>query len=726
MFDDLCPDILAAKGFKRIGQLGFRLKIQLWWHPAHHIQILLIPLGEHALVKGDMTYYLQTRRGDDESWTRDIEGLHQYIATHFPELRLSFSFFRDLPEALAEREAKRLLCERDATTPIPSIETIAALQQQLESAKRSDATMTRMMHLSATPNDLLGRHVQRQSRQPDGRVRQLEAELKVQQERQQLFRQLQREYLRKGSGAVFTFNVSSNLHLARLGSAAVGENVAEAVEFGGAVNAIVAELNDYDRYQIRQKLNGGRLKIQVAKAVEPALSWIELWSGTLSPRQLHQLAVRVPAASTLVAAGDAHIAVTPDEAIRVDGSVRAHPQHLAAHVVRSIVSRIDIAKPNSDAIDESEGKLMLRLGMTVDGEAALLPLKTLGHLLISGTTGAGKSFLVRTLCEEVARHSSLNLLVLDPRNQSGGALLPEDRPAILRHYERFGMRQSDARAMDVRYFAPGSGFTEPLPDSLAQLAQGRTIVSLKHLDETARCNTSADILNAVFDRYARDESDQPRLLIIADEAQLFLTRRVSREAAAAAARCEQAFDRIGREGRKHGTLLCLSSQSMKSFGHSLAVLRQMAASKIFFRNSDLELEYAADLLPDARVLAHLRTGEMILHNASLGALTINARPPMSRVGDVDDETMRTLLTPKQTAARQLSPAAAALLKVIEEHASESKAAMNISSLATRANITSRRRLQELLEELERLCFVRTRRLPERGMPRIIELLPARA
>lgn len=723
MFDDSYPDILGAKGFRRIGQLDFQLTMQLWWHPDHHIQLLIIPLGEHAMIRGDSVYYLQARRGDDDTWVRDIEGLHQYLETHFAnDLRLSFSFIRDLPDALAEREAKRHLGVGEAQQPIPTAEAIAVLQQQLESTRRSDATMARMMSLSASPNDLLGQHVQRQSRHADGRLRRQESDLKERQQRRQLFQQFAREYARKGSGAVLTFSVASNLHVTRINAVAGDDGDTKTRDVNAAIDAIIAELNDYDRFQIRQKLNGGRLKIQVAKAIEPAMSWIELWAGgALSPQQLHQVASRVPAAAPLVAAADDHIAVTPDEPIKVDGTVREHPQHLAAHITRSMLSRIDIATPNADTIDAAEGKLLLRLGTTAAGEAALLPLKTLGHMLVSGTTGSGKSIFVRTFCEEVVKHPSVHLLILDPRNQFGGAMMAETRPAILRHYERFGMQPGDARGMDVRYFAPGSGFTPMLPEPLSKLAEGRTVVSFKHVDETERCNTAADILNAAFQRYSRNESDQPRLLIVTDEAQLFFTRRVNREAAPAAARCEQAFDRIGREGRKHGVQLCLCSQTVKSFGHNLAVLRQMAGTKLLFRNSDLELGYAADMLPDPRALVHLPTGTAMLHNAATGVMTINIRPPLSFVGDVDDQELKTLLTPTQTAGRTLSNEAAALLKVIEAHATGSDAPINVGSLAVLANITSRRRLHALLDELERVAFIRTRRLPERGMPRIIEL-----
>jgi hypothetical protein len=47
--------------------------------------------------------------------------------------------------------------------------------------------------------------------------------------------------------------------------------------------------------------------------------------------------------------------------------------------------------------------------------------------------------------------------------------------------------------------------------------------------------------------------------------------------------------------------------------------------------------------------------------------------------------------------------------------------LNISRLAELAAITSKRRLLELIDELERAGVIRSRKLPERGRPRVIEL-----
>lgn len=717
-------DILAAKGFTRIGQMEYRFTIELWWQPQRHIQLLIVPLGDVVLVKGDATYYLQARHGDDATWLRDIEAFHSYLEDHFPELRLAFSFFRDLPEHLAGREARRLVGGRQNTTTVPAADTIARLQQQLETLEQQNGSLSQMLQLSGARNDLLSQHVQRQARQPDAPARKLADELRSQRQRFEVLNQLQREFERKASAAVLTFSIHSNLHLAGVSARVVitgDEDTAAVMDFAGAVDAVVGELSDYDRYHIRQKLNGGRLKVQVARSTEPALSWIELWGGgILSPRQLAAIAESIPAASTLAEAADNHTVVTADEAITIDGCARQHSQHFAAHVVRSALSRVDATKADSAPLDGSEAELLLDLGLTADGQKAIVPLKSLGHIMISGTTGSGKTILARVVAEEVATHPTINLLIIDPRGQFTGCLMAEDRPAMLQHYERFGMNPTDARRIDAHYLAPGSGLTPPLPQNLTTLTKGCWIACLKHLDDQQRCETATDLLNASFEQYVTRESDRPRLVIMIDEAQVLTIKRVSRDAAGAAGRCEQALDKIAREGRKHGIALCLVSQTMKSFGYGLAVLRQMAATKVFFRNSDLELDYAADLLPDPRALVQLPTGSALLHNASLGIMPIRVRPPRSFTGEVSESRLKAVLQPTgPVAAGPLTSEALALLQNIANYQATAAGPLNLSVLGQLSQISSRRKLHALVDELEQSGRIRSMRLPERGKPRVV-------
>jgi hypothetical protein len=62
-----------------------------------------------------------------------------------------------------------------------------------------------------------------------------------------------------------------------------------------------------------------------------------------------------------------------------------------------------------------------------------------------------------------------------------------------------------------------------------------------------------------------------------------------------------------------------------------------------------------------------------------------------------------------------------LLAMIKEHASPPNGPLNMSRAADLAGITSKRRFNELIEELEQAGVIRTFKLPERGRPRVIEL-----
>jgi hypothetical protein len=365
------------------------------------------------------------------------------------------------------------------------------------------------------------------------------------------------------------------------------------------------------------------------------------------------------------------------------------------------------------------GKRVDRNGL-VQGPA-IFPLKSAGHTIVSGTTGSGKSFLARVLLEEASRHKSLKILIIDPRNQFSGLLVPEDRPAILARYEQFALRPQDARGFEFQYIAPASGITPGLPANLASLSRGRTIVSFKSVDEAQRCSLSADILTAAFDTFAVGESEHPRLLIAIDEAHLLTRRRVGKSAAGAAAQAEQAMDRIAREGRKYGIMLLLITQTFKSFSQELASLRQLTATKVFLRNSDLELEYAADIIPDSRELVHLPTATAIIHNAIWGTQRFCIRPPLSKVCELSDEQVRRILNADSHAA-SISPEARSLLVIIKHHAAQSASPLNITQLAEKANLTSRRKLQGLIAELEQAYEIRTHHLPDRGNPRVVELL----
>jgi hypothetical protein len=326
----------------------------------------------------------------------------------------------------------------------------------------------------------------------------------------------------------------------------------------------------------------------------------------------------------------------------------------------------------------------------------------------------------RVLVEEAAQYDGVSILILDPRNQAAGLLVPEDRDSILAMYSEFGMQTSAARGFPFTYYAPGQAFGEELPADLSQLGRGRVIVSFKGQDDQARCQLFARILDAVFAGYVGQESSFLRLVLVIEEAQRFTKKRVIEEAKAAGQQAENALDRTVREGRKYGCCTIILSQTIRDFGYDSASIRQNTNTKIFLHNSDREVEYAATFIGDGRKIIPLTAGTAIIYNAAWGAVKVKVRPPFSKVWEFSAEQTQRLVSRARPSANVLSPEAQRLLDLARDHASETGEGLNLSQVGTQLGITSKRHLQQLVDELERYHFVSTRKLRERGQPRIIE------
>jgi hypothetical protein len=718
MLNGLYADALRQEGFQLIGQLDYRLHLTVWWNPDKRLGVIVFSIGQSTLIRGDKSYYLKSVSPEGETWTRDIQMLHTYLEDHFPSVRISCAHLRDVPPGLAQMEVQRRMAVEAPAQPMPTLEDIAELQKQLRVRQRDVRGTENLLSLSST-TDLLTGYMREQGRSQRHEIGQLEAQLERQKQRLGLFQHLQREYERKGSAAAYSFTINSNLQVA--------DNRGQ---FHDALRAVVKELTDQHRYQVMQKLQGGRLNIQVAEAEEPLMVWIEQWlGGTLSPRQMSRLGAEF---DLLRKAATDHLLVTPDEPILVDGHVRHAEKHLGARFVSTVLQRLDktdTSGRNDKLSPESitPDAMPLSLGLRVDDREittspVIIPLSQMGHTYVSGTTGGGKSFLARVLIEEAVQHQQLNILVLDPRNQSAGLLVAEDRPAILQNYNDFGMKPGGARGFKFSYFAPALAYAPPMPQELSSLAMGRSIVSFKGLDDQKRCELAGRILEAVFDACSSQEAESPRLLILIDEAHLFTRKRLDKSAKESAAQAERAIDKLAREGRKFGVLVVLISQTIKDFGYELASIRQMTSTKIFLRNSDREIEYAADIIGDGRLLVQLPTGTTLIHNANWGVLRVRVRPPYSKVFELGEAEMRRLVGHSKEVERTISVEARKLFEVIKEHGSPPHEPLNMSRVANLAGISSKRKLLELIEELVQANAIRTSKLPGRGRPHVIEVI----
>jgi hypothetical protein len=254
-------EILSGEGFVPIGRIDYRLRLSMWWNSAadRRAQLLILSVGQSALLKASKTYLLQSVSQQGETWARDIPALHSYLEDHFPEIHLSFCHFRDVPAALAELEARRRMAVEAPTRPPPTLEQIALLQREIDNRRQNIASAHHLMTLGAMESDLLSDYAHRQAAAQSRQIEALQAELEQQNQRANVLGQLQREYQRKGSAAVYQFTINSNLQTA-----------SNMQEFSDALRQATKEVSDLHRYQITQKLQGGKLNIQVVESEEPA------------------------------------------------------------------------------------------------------------------------------------------------------------------------------------------------------------------------------------------------------------------------------------------------------------------------------------------------------------------------------------------------------------------------------------------------------------------------
>lgn len=712
MLGDTCADILEQAGFKPIGTLSHRMHLGIWWHDEAKIEVVILQLGSKILLKGHKVYYLQSITEEGQTWARDIRQLHDYLENHFPEMHLSFSQYRDVSGTLAAQHIKRKHAVDAPRQTMPSPQRLGKLQRSLDARRREQSSFDHLLE-EGVGDDLLSRHLRHQQSSLSRQIHRLEQQTEREQDELAILNQLQRQYRDHGAAVCLTFSVSSNLHL-----------VNDPDSFRDALDCVVKELGDAHRYQVSQKLGGGKLNIQVAESQEPVMSWIELWfGGALSPRQMERIE---PDLALLQNDCAKHQMVVPKEDIRVDGRVYDDQKRLGARVVSSLLDRVDRSDVNMRHAGEwPTSSYPLRLGSIVrDGkptqDSAAFPLGRFHHGYLSGKTGFGKSYAWRVIVEEATEYKGLSILVLDPRNQAVGLLVPEDRETIFESYSEHGMTPDQAQGYRFDYYAPGQDYGKAMPSDLGALAKGRSIVSFRGMEDARRCELFAQILDAAFNAYAGEEAETPRLLVVVEEAHRFTKKQVVRDAKEAGEQAEMAMDRFLREGRKYGLCMLVVSQSHRDFAYGAAGIRQNTATKFFLHNSDREAEYAADFVGDGRQILRLPTATAIACNPAWGVVTVRFRPPHSKVWEYSDADTRRLFGRPKPAVASISGTARRALDFVRQVYERDGRGPNLSALGDALGISSKRSLQDVVRQLERAQLVRTRRLNERGQPRVIE------
>ena len=238
------------------------------------------------------------------------------------------------------------------------------------------------------------------------------------------------------------------------------------------------------------------------------------------------------------------------------------------------------------------------------GEFLYLALRRYAQkgILVSGASGAGKTIAAKVIVEELLE-DEIPALVFDYTEQWQRLLEKNTSEEMLDRYAEFGMRRSP------------KGFKGRIVDSTPQLddlldSAGVTVVDLSDTyDSAERVDKVAHMFDQILEYFQfQEDSDDLRLLIVVEEAHLWTSKEMPKEAV-------RFLDSAVRLLRKKGVL---ASQKISDFDPAM---RSAMNTSILFRT-----KYEGDLRATARMLGTemsavipgLPVGCSIFHLADIG------------------------------------------------------------------------------------------------------------
>lgn len=207
----------------------------------------------------------------------------------------------------------------------------------------------------------------------------------------------------------------------------------------------------------------------------------------------------------------------------------------------------------SDDFWNDKTKLPLALGRQADGDAKIVDLRKMPHLLVAGTTGSGKSvFVVSIVTGLLFRHSpkSLRLILIDPKQVDLAAfseiphlLMPPIRePKKAVTALKWAIREMEKRYRSMSRFAQRG--LESYNEAMEKLTKTQ-------LEEHEKMNSDFDLANKRQEQYYF--TPQPYIVIVVEEfGDLMAVDKVN---------VEQAVVRLAQMARACGIHLILAMQS---------------------------------------------------------------------------------------------------------------------------------------------------------------------
>ena len=704
--------VLKERGFEKIGHLS-RLDLEIWWSDELRIEIHVFAPPALVSIRGIKTYFVKGISEDGEIYARDLEPLHEWLQVHFSVLRVSFNYFRDVSKtlAIARIQEKRFREIGDDFDPSSAEEGLSKVRAEFERKKGEIQEKQEFRRLDSM-SPLKTPSLSRMLREGEVRLRQeatvLAEEGKQLERRVGIARALLREYQKNASAVALAFSIGTEAHW-----------IVDGDEFRDALGAVVKELQDIDRYQIRQKLCHGRLGIPIEESSDPSIDWLGV-CGYASPKELERWGQPLEAIRKRI---ESRFIVTPCRDIVVGGSVKDQKKLVAPRVLRSFLSRLPRVQKRRSIIHSYPNRGGW-LGQLLDGdeptEEPFFYPENLKNGYASGMTRSGKTYTARVLAENAMIAGAL-IHVLDMSRQWTGIIHPATDEEILRRLDELGVGRERATGFDVRVFVPGNRDLD-LPQDTDDLLKENAVVVLKHLSDLERCILARDILEAIY-RNLTEESEELRLLLVLEECHALLPGNVAREAVEAAKDVRNLIERIAREKVKYGGCILVISQSLADFKGDARVVRDNCNTRVFMKTSDkTEQEYIERYASreTAEVVKNLRTGEAVVHGLGSPPAKVKIRPPFSAVRELTDEeivsAMRNCQGREPRACAGLTAQEESILEVVKQFHERLKQPIPAKEIEKKLGIVGGSR-QRAISNLESKGLIRTVNLRTgRGRP----------
>jgi DNA-binding transcriptional ArsR family regulator len=253
------------------------------------------------------------------------------------------------------------------------------------------------------------------------------------------------------------------------------------------------------------------------------------------------------------------------------------------------------------------------------GDFLYLPLRNHAQkgILVSGASGAGKTIAAKVIVEELLE-DEIPILVFDYTQQWQRLLEKNTSEEMLDRYAEFGMRRSP------KGFKGHVVRSAPQLDEL--LASGVTIVDLsEEYDSAERVERVAKMLDQLLEYFQfQEDSEELRLLIVVEEAHLWTSKDLPKDAA-------RFLDSAVRLLRKKGVGVMLVSQKISDFDPAM---RSAMNISILFRTKyegDLDSISRTSGREFSKIVPSLPVGYSVFHSADLGdPFVISWRPLYSQ------------------------------------------------------------------------------------------------